>query len=66
MEYKIELFHKPGKMMGKADAMSRMTGLETGENDNSDMVLLKPDIFISLLHIIDTPEKHIIDKIRKR
>ena len=33
-EYSFSLVHKPGKSMGKADALSRMTGLETGVNDN--------------------------------
>ena len=32
--------------MGKADALSRMTGFETGINDNKDLVLLKPEHFI--------------------
>jgi hypothetical protein len=40
-EYKFRLVHKAGKSMGKADALSRMTGLEMGENNNKDIVLLK-------------------------
>ena len=65
-EYEIELFHKPGKTMGKADAMSRMAGMETGENDNTDITLLKPDMFISLLQTIDSPESDILEQIRHR
>ena len=45
-EYSFELLHKPGKSMGKADALSRITGLETGVNDNKDIILLKPEFFI--------------------
>ena len=48
-EYSFELVHKPGKSMGKADALSRMTGLETGVNDNNNVILLKPEFFIQWL-----------------
>ena len=50
--------------MGKADALSRMTGLETGENDNKDIVLLKPELF-SLLQSLEFPEDDIIREIKK-
>ncbi len=30
-EYDIQMIHKPNRTMGKADALSRMTGLEKGE-----------------------------------
>ena len=58
-EYSFSLVHKPGKSMGKADALSRMTGLETGVNDNKDIILLKPEFFIRQLH--DTPESEIVE-----
>src|SRR5580698_4993994 len=54
-EYVINLVHKPGKTMGKADALSRMTGLETGANDNEDIIVLKPEYFILNL-VIEYPE----------
>ena len=50
--------------MRKADVLSRMTGLETGEKDNENVVLLKPEIFISLLDIDST--ETILSDIRKR
>ena len=34
--------------MGKADALSRMTGLEMGVNDNKNIILLKQDLFVSI------------------
>ena len=40
--------------MGKADALSRMTGLETGVNDNKDIILLKPDLFVRSLNLFLT------------
>ena len=51
--------------MGKADALSRMTGLETGEKDNENVTLLKPEYFISNL-VIESPEDEIIDLIKKQ
>ncbi len=47
VEYDIQMIHKPGRMIGKADALSRMTCLEKGEKDNKNIVLLKPEFFIS-------------------
>lgn len=51
--------------MGKADILSRMTGLETGKNNNEDIVLLKPEWFISEL-IIKNPEDKLLAEIKRR
>jgi hypothetical protein len=64
-EYDIHIFHKPGKSMGKADALSRMTGLEKGENDNANVVLLKPEFFIANM-IVENPEDRILNDIKKQ
>ncbi|KAF8829214.1 hypothetical protein HHX47_DHR3000714 [Lentinula edodes] len=66
-EYHIELFHKPGKSMGKADALSRMSGLEKGENDNTDVTLLKPEFFISqVTDQTSAPEDDLHNLIRRK
>jgi len=39
------LHHKPGKSMGKPDALSRHADHGTGEGDNSDITLLTPKFF---------------------
>jgi len=39
------LHHKPGKSMGKPDALSRRADHGTGEGDNSDITLLTPKFF---------------------
>ena len=46
--------------MGKADALSRMTGLEMGVNDNKDVILLKPEFFINQLQ--ENSEDDCLDK----
>ena len=64
-EYEFELIHKPGKSMGKADALSRMTGLEKGEKDNENLVLLKPELFVGSISL-ENPEDCLLSDIRKR
>src|SRR6266571_8451760 len=40
------LCHKPGKTMGKLDAISRRVDHRTGADDNSNIVLLPPNLFV--------------------
>jgi RNase H-like domain found in reverse transcriptase len=63
-EYSFELYHKLGKSMGKADALSQIIGLETGVNDNKDIVLLKPELFIQALQL-GYPKDNLINEIQK-
>ena len=39
------LHHKPGRSMGKADALSRRPDHGSGGDDNDNIVLLKPEVF---------------------
>lgn len=39
------LTHRPGKLSGKPDHLSRRADHNKGEDDNSDIVLLKPELF---------------------
>ena len=39
------LQHRPGKSMGKPDALSHRSDHSTGADDNSDVVLLTPKLF---------------------
>jgi hypothetical protein len=43
--FDFTLHHKPGKSMGKPDALSRRADHGTGADDNSDIVLLSPKLF---------------------
>ena len=38
--------HRPGKSSGKPDALSRRADHGHGDDDNKDVVLLKPDLFV--------------------
>ena len=43
--FDYELHHRPGRSMGKPDALSRRADHGTGGEDNDNMVLLKPELF---------------------
>jgi len=40
------MHHRPGKSMGKTDALSRRSDHGTGSEDNDNMVLLTPNFFV--------------------
>jgi hypothetical protein len=44
--FNYTLHHRPGRSMGKPDALSRRADHDTGEADNEDVVLLKPELFV--------------------
>ncbi|KAJ8455679.1 hypothetical protein ONZ45_g18876 [Pleurotus djamor] len=43
--FDFTLRHRPGRSMGKPDALSRRADHDDGKNDNRDLVLLKPAYF---------------------
>ncbi len=43
--FDYQLHHRPGKSMGKPDALSRRADHGTGAGDNSNIVLLAPTVF---------------------
>ena len=65
------MIHKPGALMGKADALSRRPDhKEEVENDNDEQTLLKPEFFVIRVlqqgHLlIESAEEGILSKIRK-
>jgi hypothetical protein len=44
--FDYKLHHKPGRVMGKPDALSRRADHGTGQRDNEDVTLLKPELFV--------------------
>jgi hypothetical protein len=69
--FDFELVNKPGSAMGKADALSRRPDLGEGvENDNSDVMMLKPEFFtikaMQQGHVmIEGAEEGLLSRIRK-
>ena len=66
--FDFTLHHKPGKSMGKPDALSRRVDHGTGHDDNRDMTLLSPDLFrihaLSAMDIVGE-ERDILQDIRR-
>jgi RNase H-like domain found in reverse transcriptase/Reverse transcriptase (RNA-dependent DNA polymerase)/Integrase zinc binding domain/Chromo (CHRromatin Organisation MOdifier) domain len=44
--FNFSLHHRPGRSMGKTDALSRRSDHGDGSDDNRDIVLLQPDLFV--------------------
>jgi RNase H-like domain found in reverse transcriptase len=44
--FDFELHHRHGVMMGKSDALSHRSDHGSGSDDNSDLVLLQPELFV--------------------
>ena len=55
-EYDFKLIHRSGTLNAKADILSRRADHERGENDNSDVTLLKPEWFnrATIIKSLDT------------
>src|SRR3979490_1402861 len=43
--FDFTLHHRPGRSMGKADALSRRSDHGLGAGDNENMTLLRPELF---------------------
>jgi hypothetical protein len=54
-EYNFKIQHVPGKLHTSADLLSRPPGTDQGTNNNKDITLLQPDLFICL-SLIQNPD----------
>ena len=66
--FDFSLHHKPGRSMGKPDALSRRADHGTGQEDNKDITLLAPELF--QIHALagvrlEGEEKEILRDIRR-
>ncbi len=57
-EYDFEIRHIPGKQNGRADALSRRSDYDTGENDNMGVVVLPERVFVRALQTQKAPPMH--------
>jgi hypothetical protein len=67
--FDISLHHRPGRSMGKPDALSRRPDHGDGAKDNADIMLLKPELFaIRALEGVQAEgeEREILKEIRRR
>jgi len=54
-EYDFEIRHLPGRLNGRADALSRQLGYDQGENNNKDIVVLPDRIFTRAMGVEHAP-----------
>jgi hypothetical protein len=67
--FDFSMHHRPGRSMGKADALSRRADHGNGSKDNEDVVLLDPGLFaIRAVEglVVEGEEKDIMKQIRQR
>ena len=62
-EYDFKLIHRSGTLNAKADILSRRADHERGENDNSNIVLLKPEWFVNEL-LVEALDADFISRIK--
>lgn len=66
--FNFTLIHRPGKKSGKPDALSRRADHETGDDDNSDCILLPPDLFNTRATggmVLEGTDELLMDRIKK-
>ena len=64
-EYNFTLHHKPGKTNVKADILSRRVDHKRGENDNEDVVLLKPEWFRRIEVGVEGKDAEFVERIKE-
>jgi hypothetical protein len=64
-EYDFILTHKPGRLHGKPDALSRRADHGRGESDNQDRILLRPEWFRAMAVETTLPGDELLERIRK-
>jgi hypothetical protein len=52
--HNLVIQHVPGKLHAAADMLSRPPAEDKGENDNTDLTLLPPSIFINNTYLLDS------------
>ena len=60
-EYDFKLLHKPGSQMTKADLLSRRADHTRGENDNANVTLLKPELFLREI-VVEALDKDFVER----
>jgi hypothetical protein len=64
--FNFELVHRPGRLSGKPDALSRRADHDRGMDDNKDEVLLPPNLFKvnATPVLVSTGDERLLDRIR--
>ena len=55
-EYDFSLIHKPGAQMRRADILSHLSEHVDGKEDNKDVTLLDPKLFVGAVELVTLDE----------
>jgi RNase H-like domain found in reverse transcriptase/Integrase zinc binding domain len=58
-EFNLQIVHKPGKT-NKADLLSQQLDFDQGKNDNEEVLVLPPELFINMVQVHQTLEDLIL------
>ena len=61
-DYNLQIKHVPGKLHAAADMLSRPPSADKGENDNLDLTLLPPQIFV---RTADAPWERLLQELKE-
>jgi RNase H-like domain found in reverse transcriptase/Integrase zinc binding domain len=59
-EFNLQIVHKPGKT-NKADLLSRHPDFDQGKNDNEEVLVLPPELFINTVQVHQTLEDLVLE-----
>ena len=64
-DFDFTLHHRPGRLMAKADALSRRSDHDQGNEHNKDITLLKPELFRAQIFDFSGQEHTLVKQIKK-
>jgi RNase H-like domain found in reverse transcriptase/Integrase zinc binding domain/Chromo (CHRromatin Organisation MOdifier) domain len=59
-EFNLQIIHKPGKT-NKADLLSQWPNFDQGKNDNEEVLVLPPELFINAVQVHQTLEELVLN-----
>jgi hypothetical protein len=63
--FNIHIVHRPGKT-NKADPLSRPPGVDQGEHDHNNVLVLPPELFVCLLTEHQSLENEVLEEQKKQ
>ena len=65
-DYNLIIKHVPGKIHTAPDMLSRPPGVDQGKQDNTDIVLLPPSMFVAMANAQDDMLKEKVKKVQQK
>ena len=65
-DYNLVIKHVPGKIHTAPDMLSRPPGVDQGKQDNNDIILLPPSMFVATANIQDDMLKEKVKRMQQK